>query len=706
MVAGLLIYYARRNRAARGATYFVLTMLLASLWAIGAAIEALSPDLSSMIFWRNVQYLAITGIPLTWLAATLQYTRRDRWLRTRWFPLLAILPISTLVIVWTNELHGLFRASVFLDTSGAFPVAATNFGPWLWVQASYSYILLLAAAILLLEALLSAPSAYRKQPAILLIGTVMPALWSVLFVTGNNPLGNIDITPQIIGLSGIVFAWGLFHRWLFSTVPVAHETVIEGLSDGIIVIDVSGCVIDFNPAARSILRLGTKETIGLRSEVAFQGQPELIALCQATAPEQTEIILGEESSLRHYEATVSRLVDRRGHYVGQVVNLRDITERKAIEQKLIHASFHDTLTGLYNRAYFEEEMHRLEAGRFYPITIVGADIDDLKVVNDTMGHKAGDELLAALAEILLSAFRKSDVVARVGGDEFGILLPRTDKHTAESICQRLEDHVENHNRQHNDRPLRISWGASTSSGPTEPLELSCKIADLNMYRDKLSHKAGGSRSVVDTLVAALATKDHASGGHLKRVGSLAVALGREAGLSRQQLSDLALLAEVHDLGKMGIPDRILFKRSRLTVEERREMEQHSVIGYKIAKSSPSLEHVAELILHHHECWDGTGYPDTLSHEDIPVACRVLAIVDSYDAMTNDRPYRKALSVQQALGQIASNAGTLFDPLLAGTFVEMIGSEIRPGHPASGWNLVGEAGSHPAPTAAGNAGQDA
>lgn len=357
-----------------------------------------------------------------------------------------------------------------------------------------------------------------------------------------------------------------------------------------------------------------------------------------------------------------------------VGSMIDITEKKAYEENLKYLSLHDQLTGLYNRAYYEEELERLAAGREYPITIIAADVNDLKFINDSMGHDKGDQLLIACAEVLRKTLRGSDILARVGGDEFVAVLPRTDEKAGESILARLRLSVERYNQEHPELPLSISFGIATASTPQESLKETYKKADDLMYEEKLYLGASARSKIVDTLLSALAERDFVTAGHTKRVQKLCRRLGEKIGLSLQQLVNLSLLAQVHDLGKVGIPDQILFKRGPLTEKEWEVMRQHPEKGYRIALSSPDLAGIADLILKHHEKWDGTGYPLGLKGEDIPIECRVLALADAFDAMTGERPYRRAKTVEEALEEIRRCAGTQFDPVLAEMFIRMIATE--------------------------------
>lgn len=373
---------------------------------------------------------------------------------------------------------------------------------------------------------------------------------------------------------------------------------------------------------------------------------------------------------RYVESVGSPIRHEDGSISGVVYVLRDITERKRLEQSLRHLGLHDHLTQAYNRAYFEQQLVSMEQETFFPLGIVTCDIDGLKLVNDTLGHAAGDTLLQIAVLTLQSNLRSEDILARVGGDELAIIMPRTSDTEIRKTCAEIRQALVNYNEMHPELPLSMSLGYAFAVEPT-PLHQLFEAADNSMYREKLHRQQSTRSSVVHTLMRALEARDFITEGHAERLQSLVVNLAQRVGLPPGIIADLRLLAQFHDIGKVGVPDRILFKPNKLTPDEWMEMRRHCEIGNRIAQASPDLMPIADWILKHHEWWDGSGYPLGLMGEDIPLECRIISIADAYDAMTNDRPYRKAMTAQEALVELKRGSGTQFDPRLVAEFLDMI-----------------------------------
>lgn len=342
-------------------------------------------------------------------------------------------------------------------------------------------------------------------------------------------------------------------------------------------------------------------------------------------------------------------------------------ELEKVNKETLYDSIHDPLTGIYNRGFYEQEMDRLKDCNV-SLAIVICDVDGLKVVNDTLGHSAGDALLKAAADILKSSFGDEDLVARIGGDEYSVLIPNSLLADVKNSIQKIQEAIANYNLRNPSIPLSLSLGYSKCEKSFGNTDILFKEADDNMYREKLHHRKSIRSGLVQTLIQTLEAKDINTVSHCRRLQDMMLKFSKYIGLSQSQISDLQLFARFHDIGKVGTPDHILFKQGALTSKEKIEIQRHCEIGYRIANCSADLLPIADWILKHHEWWNGKGYPYGLSGEDIPFECRILAIMDAYDAMVNDRPYRKAMSKDAALQELRRCEGTQFDPLLVEKFI--------------------------------------
>ncbi|MTI80352.1 MAG: diguanylate cyclase [Firmicutes bacterium] len=347
----------------------------------------------------------------------------------------------------------------------------------------------------------------------------------------------------------------------------------------------------------------------------------------------------------------------------------DITERKQTEQQLKYYALHDHLTGLKNRAYFEQKLEYYKATDT-TIGIVLIDLDGLKLINDTLGHPAGDNYLIIIAETLIKNYGSYYELARIGGDEFAILIPNANKDILESVCNNIEQLVDNYNESNNSN-ISISLGHACQGKGLASVYDVFKEADNQMYRRKLHRKQSNRNAITQTLVNALEARDFNTEGHCERLELLITKIAEAFKMSSSTIYDLKLFARFHDIGKVGISDQILFKPGRLTKSEFIEMQRHSEIGYRIAQSSLDLAPIAEWILKHHEWWNGKGYPLGLKGEQIPLESRILSIIDAYDAMTNTRPYRKPLTHEEAVAELQRCAGTQFDPKLTPIIIDIL-----------------------------------
>jgi diguanylate cyclase (GGDEF)-like protein/PAS domain S-box-containing protein len=367
------------------------------------------------------------------------------------------------------------------------------------------------------------------------------------------------------------------------------------------------------------------------------------------------------------EVSVSTWESEKGSFVTLIV--RDVADRKSTEEKLKYLSFHDNLTGLYNRSYFDEELQRLDTTRQLPLSIIIGDIDGFKLVNDAFGYKEGDKLLKKLSKVLKDSCRSEDMLARWGGDEFVILLPGTDIQGVYEIIARIEKKSREINS--GEIPLNISLGFSTKDKPEQSIDSVIKEAENSMKQKKLLQSKKVSNSIVASIEKRLKEKNPFSIQDSERVKNLAIAFGKTMKLSRTDMENLSMLADFYDIGKVAIKANILKKNSMLAENEWQIMRMHPEIGYRIAKASPKLSQISDAILHHHENWDGSGYPYHISGNRIPLISRIIAVVTAFDVMVHGRNYKKAIGREKALMELKSNARIQFDPRIVSRFIEMM-----------------------------------
>ena len=369
----------------------------------------------------------------------------------------------------------------------------------------------------------------------------------------------------------------------------------------------------------------------------------------------------------------------------------DLSKREAEFSEIANR---DDLTQLGNRRFFyarlqQELQESAEAKR--PMAILMIDVDGLKAINDEFGHHTGDAALANLAKLMAECARPADTIARLGGDEFAIMMPNTDRRGASALASRLWQELDNNpicRAPDADIYLGVSIGVSGFPWKGDDPQALVHWADADLYANKLARKGiakgfsgrDGSQfasGVVGVLCAALDIRDKLTHRHSQRVARMAIAMGRRLGLSKARLTQLANAAVLHDIGKIGVADSVLSKPASLDEKEWKQIRRHPELGYELLRGFDFLKDAAEIVVAHHERYDGAGYPKGLVGDEIPFAARIFAVIDAFDAMTSRRPYRDPLSRDQAFEELLRNAGTQFDQQVVKAFVEAMGDGVRP-----------------------------
>jgi PAS domain S-box-containing protein/diguanylate cyclase (GGDEF)-like protein len=348
----------------------------------------------------------------------------------------------------------------------------------------------------------------------------------------------------------------------------------------------------------------------------------------------------------------------------------DVTERKNYEQRILAASEHDALTGLYNRVHFENFIQDLEGEQEIALSVAFIDVNGLKILNEAFGRDEGNRLLKRIAEILVRHLPEGDYLSRVGGDEYAALLFGKDVGEAEELLSAVAKEISVIDIMGSVAPS-ISWGLASVDWNEHSLNDAIKEAELDLASRKMVDSPNMRGKAVYAIINTLYEKNRREELHSRRVAEFSEKLALALNMGEKAANELHLVGLLHDIGKIAIDEVILNKGEDLNDEEWRQMKRHCEIGFRLLSSVEEMAEFAPAILHHHERWDGGGYPSRISGEDIPLASRIITIADAFDAMTGPRPYRKVRSAEEAAKEIKDNSGTQFDPTLAKVFVSQV-----------------------------------
>lgn len=453
---------------------------------------------------------------------------------------------------------------------------------------------------------------------------------------------------------------------------------LDSIGDGVIVTDAAERIIRLNPQAEKLTGWSEEDALGRAFHEVFHivnantGEPVPDPVHNAMKTGRTQnlardtVLIARDGKKRHITDSAAPIRDLKDRIFSVIMVFSDVTERTAAEEKARYQSFHDGLTGLHNRVYMEDEMERLDTERQLPIGIIMVDSNGLKLVNDAFGHEAGDEVLRETAEILKLSCRGEDIIARWGGDEFVILLPQTTEEEVQAICQRIS--VKCKETYVKEIPISLAVGFAIKNCKDLVLADVLIESEENMYKRKLEESQSVKRHVVDCLLKNLEEKSFETDDHYSVMQNAAERIGVKMELTQIELTRLELLILLHDIGEVNVSKEILNKKSPLTSDEWEIIRKHPETGYRILHATEEYAHVAEDALSHHERWDGRGYPYGLTEKEIPLLARIASVVDAYEVMRSGRPYKKAMSQEEAVSELKRCAGFQFDPELVEIFL--------------------------------------
>ena len=511
LVVGWLVW---RRRSIPGGTALAILFFAAAEWALVASLEAAAVDWSTKILWSRLEYVGSGGAAALYITFALQYSRSGRSIRRRTAALLWTVPILGALLAATNDLHHWVWRSFLPGPEGSNAILYVHGAAYYFVVA-VEFLYLLGAAALLIRLALHRSLVHQRQAAALLVATLIPAVSMVLYTFGWNPLPGMNLIPTSLVVSGTILFLGIAPFRLFDLVPIARDTLVETLPDAVLVLDPEGRIVDFNPSAQALIGL-TGSSIGRAAHQEISIWSEILGSCDVSQRCQAELSIGS-GPVQRIVLHISPLPDRNGLPTGCVLVFRDITKRFRAEQELQEANVRlvshveriealqaelreqavrDPVTGLYNRRYLDDSLAR-ELARAErapsPVAAIMLDIDRFKGINDTFGHKAGDLMLQALADLLREGTRSSDITYRYGGEEFLIVLPQTDLRTAAARADELRRAFEAYRLDWAGRSIRATLSAGVSVFPANgrTIDELLRAADTALY----AAKAAGRNAV-------------------------------------------------------------------------------------------------------------------------------------------------------------------------------------------------------------------
>lgn len=481
-IVGILVMQKRPFTP--GAIPLMIFIFAMCWWDISYGIFWADAPAPTPYFWMDISYVGVVITPTAFFIFGMQLTDRDQWLKRPFLIGLCIEPLLVLALMWTDPWHNLFFAGKRLQNTAMILEA----GPVFWANVTYSYLLLLITFILLVRRFMTTSGIYRRQIGVVIAGAGITWLNSFIFIFGLSPFPNADNTPFSFTIAAFAFAFALLHYRMLDIVPVARDTLIEGMSDGVLVLDLNNRVVDINSEAKKLLASSLDEVIGKPVDEVFSQWADIVETFMDIHQTRVEISVENDSSL-FLDLQISPLYDKRKNFIGRLVVWRDISHLKQIQSDLEKIATQDPLTFVYNRRHFytlaEVEIER-SLRRQSPCSIVLVDIDHFKSINDSHGHKTGDEALIHFSQICRQHLRKADIFARFGGEEFVMLLPEADLTQAWETAERIRKIVEDTTLDIDGRPLKMtaSFGVSTFKDSQDTLNHLLQKADKALYAAK------------------------------------------------------------------------------------------------------------------------------------------------------------------------------------------------------------------------------
>lgn len=535
----------------------------------------------------------------------------------------------------------------------------------------FNYSMIVATIILLLRKCREAPKVYLNRYYGPMFSMLLCMAIYYVYLAGYIPVA-VDPTLLLYVLVGLIMYFYTFNYLQGVTIEITRDMILQYMKDPIILFDYEGSLVAYSNQMKELMPdFLFKDDVTIDQFVkanAFSG------LNGTDKNQEIDWVYHHNDKKRIYQCQLNCMKDEEQKLIGKLFMFKDITGMRQTYFEFEHSMMFDSVTGFYNKQSFLTQIPQWNIPEYWPVSVAVCNIDGLNAINEAYGTGFGDSAMRNIARYIRRRVGEKVFCAKIDNGDMVIVLEGMANIDAATLLDAIDADVSDF---YENMPVSIEFGVATKEDSELSIEKTLQIARASMQKKKMLKEKSASSSLVDSLKQTLCESDFQTEAHVERTRLMAARLGHEMGISDSDIGKLELLAVLHDIGKVAIPQDIIKKKGKLTPEERVIIEQHTVKGYRIAKSSAELEDIAEGILSHHEKWDGTGYPNGLKGEEIPLIARIISAVDSHDVMVNDRPYHKAMPEEDAIAELKRCSGTQFDPDVVEAFVRLLEREELP-----------------------------
>lgn len=645
-----------KNDNRLGAALLVSALVTISYYSASTTDNAMAAKVLFSLYFSGIT-LMLTFLLRYILAFTNLLERFNK--RVVFASILSLIVLADIIIELLNP---------YLNLSISFAYRADSVSKWIFVPGflfeahlTICYILIAGIFFSLIYRIIRTPQAYKRKYEVVFLGILFIVVLNAVFLIFQGEKDDVlDYSIFFYSIIGVFIYWNRYYYSTHGMLSKVRQLIFDELDKPVFLFDRDSYLAMSNTVASKFLKcFGEDEMITLYQFVDQWNMPAEVL----TFDEEIHFQWNNPLQNTIFRIDVKRLRDKKNNRtIGKLLVMTDRT----LEM--------DLLTGFHSKNTFETFFKDRFEAEFYPVGIAICDINKLSQINKNLGENIGDQAVLHLATLMKKHFPKGTYFARLEDANLLAVLKNTDSSKMPEYLEKIRQELKE--IEGFGQVLEMQSAISVATLEKNDILAATQTAMFSMRSKKLMDGNSAHSSLLDSLAQTLLESDNTTRDHVQRTKEMGERLGKRLNFSDIQQSNLALLCLLHDIGKLGIPLEILNKPGKLNSAEWDVMKSHVEKGYRIAKASAELEDIAELILHHHESWNGKGYPDGMQQESIPLLSRVIAVVDTYDAMTNDRPYHKAISDAEAREELKRCAGVQFDPSIVSSFIELL-EELHP-----------------------------